>query len=132
MPETRPTAPAREQTVRVRPLDELDISGIVRIDERISGLYRPDFWENRVMYYLRRDSQSSQVAEAEGRVVGFMLADVRAGAVGRVSGISSPVWADLTMGSSSLTGSAPGRQPTLGAKTAGGASIRRPRNFTLG
>jgi len=82
MPETRPTAPAREQTVRVRPLDELDISGIVRIDERISGLYRPDFWENRVMYYLRRDSQSSQVAEADGRVVELMLADVRAGEFG--------------------------------------------------
>ena len=68
--------------VRVRPLDELDIGGIVRIDERISGTYRPEFWENRVMYYLRRDPQSSQVAEVEGRVVGFMLADVRAGEFG--------------------------------------------------
>jgi ribosomal protein S18 acetylase RimI-like enzyme len=75
-------AAARHSTVRVRPLDELDISGIVRIDERISGLYRPDFWENRVMYYLRRDPQASQVAETQGRVVGFMLADVRAGEFG--------------------------------------------------
>ncbi len=68
--------------IRVRPLDELDIGGIVRIDERISGTYRPDFWESRVMYYLRRDPQSSQVAEADGKVVGFMLADVRAGEFG--------------------------------------------------
>jgi len=68
--------------IRVRPLDELDIGGIVRIDERIGGVYRPDFWESRVMYYLRRDPQSSQVAEADGRIVGFMLADVRAGEFG--------------------------------------------------
>ena len=68
--------------VQIRPLDELDIGGIVRIDERISGTYRPEYWENRVMYYLRRDPQSSQVAEAEGRLVGFMLADVRAGEFG--------------------------------------------------
>ena len=68
--------------IRVRPLDELDIGGIVRIDERISGRHRPDFWESRVMYYLRRDPQSSQVAEADGRLVGFMLADVRAGEFG--------------------------------------------------
>jgi ribosomal protein S18 acetylase RimI-like enzyme len=68
--------------IRVRPLDELDIGGIVRIDERISGIHRPDFWESRVMYYLRRDPQSSQVAEAGGRLVGFMLADLRVGEFG--------------------------------------------------
>ena len=82
MPDAISAAAARHSAVRVRPLDELDISGIVRIDERISGLYRPDFWENRVMYYLRRDPQASQVAEANGQVVGFMLADVRAGEFG--------------------------------------------------
>jgi ribosomal protein S18 acetylase RimI-like enzyme len=82
MPDAISAAPARPRAIRVRPLDELDIGGIVRIDERISGLYRPDFWESRVMYYLRRDPQASQVAESDGRVVGFMLADVRAGEFG--------------------------------------------------
>ena len=71
-----------DTTVRVRPLDELDIGGIVRVDERITGVYRPDVWEQRVGYYLRRDPESSQVAEADGRVVGFMLGDVRAGEFG--------------------------------------------------
>jgi ribosomal protein S18 acetylase RimI-like enzyme len=75
MPETAPA-------IRVRPLDELDVGDIIRIDERISGIYRPDYWETRVMYYLRRDPQASHVAEAAGRVVGFMLADVRAGEFG--------------------------------------------------
>ncbi len=67
---------------RVRPLDELDIGAIVRIDERLSGIYRPDFWEQRVMFSLRRDPEVSQVCEVDGRVVGFMLGDLRAGEFG--------------------------------------------------
>jgi ribosomal protein S18 acetylase RimI-like enzyme len=67
---------------RIRPLDELDIGGIVRIDERMTGIYRPDVWERRVGYYLRRDPGASQVAEVDGRLVGFMLADLRAGEFG--------------------------------------------------
>lgn len=74
--------PEVKSTARVRPLDELDIAGIVRIDERITGIYKPDQWEQRVMYYLRRDPLASQVVEADGKVVGFMLADVRAGEFG--------------------------------------------------
>jgi ribosomal protein S18 acetylase RimI-like enzyme len=68
--------------VRIRPLDELDLDGIVRIDEKIGGQYRPDAWELRVMFYVRRDPGASQVAEADGRVVGFMLGDCRAGEFG--------------------------------------------------
>jgi ribosomal protein S18 acetylase RimI-like enzyme len=67
---------------KVRPLDELDIGSIVKIDERITGIYRPEIWEQRVGYYLRRDPESSQVAEVDGRVVGFMLGDVRGGEFG--------------------------------------------------
>ena len=62
--------------VRIRPLDELDLNGIVRIDEKITGIYRPEVWEQRVMYYLRRDPGASQVAESGGKVVGFMLGDL--------------------------------------------------------
>jgi ribosomal protein S18 acetylase RimI-like enzyme len=67
---------------RIRPLDELDLGAIVRIDERITGVYRPEVWEQRVMYYLRRDPDASQVAEVDGKVVGFMLSDLRAGEFG--------------------------------------------------
>lgn len=74
--------PEVQSSAKVRPLDELDIAGVVRIDERITGSYRPDLWEQRVMYYLRRDPLASQVAEVDGKVVGFMLADVRAGEFG--------------------------------------------------
>ena len=74
--------PETQAETRIRPLDELDISAIVRIDERISGSYRPDVWERRVGFYLRRDPGASQVAEAGGKVVGFMLGDLRAGEFG--------------------------------------------------
>ena len=66
----------------IRPLDELDIGAIVRIDERIGGVHRPDFWEQRVGYYLRRDPECSRIAEIDGRAVGFMLGDIRAGEFG--------------------------------------------------
>jgi ribosomal protein S18 acetylase RimI-like enzyme len=74
--------PDTASQVRIRPVDELDIGSIVRIDERITGAYRPDIWERRVMYYLRRDPDASQVVEVDGRVVGFMLGEVRAGEFG--------------------------------------------------
>ena len=74
--------PEVQSNTRVRPLDELDIGSVVTIDERITGRYRPEFWEQRIGYYLRRDPESSRVAEVDGKVVGFMLGDVRAGEFG--------------------------------------------------
>ena len=68
--------------VRVRPLTELDIGGVVKVDERVTGNYRPQDWERRVAYYIRRDPEASQVAEIDGKVVGFMLAEIRAGEFG--------------------------------------------------
>jgi len=68
--------------VRVRPLTELDIEAVTRIDERITGRYQPEIWERRVGYYLRRDPESSQVAEVGGKVAGFMMGEVRGGEFG--------------------------------------------------
>ncbi len=67
---------------RIRALTELDIDGITRIDERITGRYRPDVWEQRVVYYIRRDPDAPKVAERDGAVVGFMLGEVRGGEFG--------------------------------------------------
>jgi ribosomal protein S18 acetylase RimI-like enzyme len=67
---------------RVRPLNELDLGAITRIDERVGGRYRPEVWEERVGYYLRRDPDASQVVEVDGRVVGFMMGDIRGGEFG--------------------------------------------------
>jgi ribosomal protein S18 acetylase RimI-like enzyme len=70
------------EQLRIRSLSDLDIAGIVAIDERLSGVYRPDVWERRIMYYLRRDPDASQVAEMGNKVVGFMLSDLRGGEFG--------------------------------------------------
>ena len=68
--------------VRIRALNELDIGAIVKIDEKVSGRYRPDEWERRIAYYIRRDPEASLVAEVNGAVVGFMLGEVRSGEFG--------------------------------------------------
>jgi ribosomal protein S18 acetylase RimI-like enzyme len=71
-----------EITLQIRSLSELDLDDIVRIVEKTRHVYQPDLWEDRVTYYLRRDPEGSVVAEDGGRVVGFMLGDVRAGEFG--------------------------------------------------
>lgn len=71
-----------DPVVKVRGLDTVDIGDVVAIDEKISGEYRPDVWDRRIAYYLRRDPDASLVAELDGRVVGFMLGEVRAGEFG--------------------------------------------------
>src|SRR5436853_7378514 len=65
------------EQLRIRSLSELDIARIVAIDERLTGIYRPEVWESRVIFYLRRHPDLSQVAELGGKVVGFMLAHLR-------------------------------------------------------
>ena len=67
---------------RVRALDTIDIGAVTAIDEKITGIYRPEIWETRVGYYLRRDPDAALVAEVEGEVVGFMLGEVRGGEFG--------------------------------------------------
>lgn len=71
-----------QETVSIRPLNELDLDAVVAIDEKISGRYRPEVWERRVGYYLRRDPDASVVAERDGEVIGFMFGEVRSGEFG--------------------------------------------------
>jgi ribosomal protein S18 acetylase RimI-like enzyme len=68
--------------IKLRPISELDIEPVSAIDEKITGRYHPDEWEDRFAYYLRRDPELSLVAEKDGKVVGFMLGEVRAGEFG--------------------------------------------------
>ena len=64
------------------PVQDIHVEGITRIDERITKTYRPEVWERRVGYYIRRDADSSQVAEVGGKVAGFMMGEVRGGEFG--------------------------------------------------
>jgi ribosomal protein S18 acetylase RimI-like enzyme len=66
----------------VRSLQDTDLGGITALDEKLGNGYRPDVWEARVGYYLRRDPESSAVAEVGDNLVGFMLGEVRSGEFG--------------------------------------------------
>ncbi len=74
--------PAQELAVLIRSMTELDIEGIIKIDERVTGKYRPDVWEKRLTYYIRRDPDASQIATVGGKIVGFMMGEVRGGEFG--------------------------------------------------
>ncbi|MCH9647706.1 MAG: GNAT family N-acetyltransferase [Deltaproteobacteria bacterium] len=74
--------PDLDEDILIRPLSEVDIGDIVEIDEKQGGIYRPEVWEQRVGYYLRRDPEISVVASLEDRVIGFMLGEVRSGEFG--------------------------------------------------
>lgn len=69
-------------TVHIRHLDTADFGDVVAIDEKITGQYRPDTWETRCAYYLRRDPEAAVVAVEDGKVLGFMLGEVRSGEFG--------------------------------------------------
>jgi ribosomal protein S18 acetylase RimI-like enzyme len=94
------------ETVRVRPLDELDITEVADIAERSGGRHDPGFWEDRVAYFLRRDPEGALVAEVGGRVAGFMLGEVRSGEFG----IAEPTgWIEVLGVDPGLRGRAVGR-----------------------
>lgn len=71
-----------QASVRIRELEDTDLGGIVALDEKIGGRYRPEVWEDRLNYYYRRDPEACFVAESDGRVVGFMLGEMRGGEFG--------------------------------------------------
>lgn len=68
--------------VKIRQLEDTDLGDIVALDETISGRYRPDVWEDRLNYYFRRDPEACVVADLDGKVVGFMLGELRGGEFG--------------------------------------------------
>ena len=60
--------------VYVRNLDKDDLSSIVNIEERVTGIARRDYWEKRIeISEAIRPHWASLVAELDNRVVGFLL-----------------------------------------------------------
>ena len=78
--------------IDVRPVELSDLDVIVRIDEKLSGQARKDYWQQRLDVALLRPPWMSLVAETDGRLVGFLF-----GWVGESEfGIAEPTaWVDL-------------------------------------
>jgi len=57
----------------VRPLEPTDLDAIVRIDEKLSGQTRREYWQRRLELASLRPPWMSLVAETDGRLAGFVF-----------------------------------------------------------
>jgi len=64
------------ENLKIRGLKAEDLDAIVKIDEKVLGENRKDYWERKLKSMNNKSSQISLVAEVEGEVVGFILGDV--------------------------------------------------------
>ena len=78
--------------ISVRAVESSDLDAIIRIDEKLSGQTRKEYWHRRLDIAALRPPWMSLVAELDGRLVGFLF-----GWVGESEfGISRPTgWVDL-------------------------------------
>ena len=78
--------------VTVRPAEPSDLDALVRIDEKLSGQTRKDYWQRRLELTALRPPWMSLVAETDGRLAGFLFGWVSESEFG----IAEPTaWVDL-------------------------------------
>ena len=79
MPSSEATVAPATPTVRVRPVKSADLPEVIALDATVTGLHKSDYWQR----VLRRYGQGGQglrhflVAVDDGRVVGFVIGEVR-------------------------------------------------------
>jgi ribosomal protein S18 acetylase RimI-like enzyme len=64
------------ENVKIRTLRKEDLGAMVEIERKVLGQVRKDYWEKKLETIDPRASQASFIAEKDGLVVGFILADV--------------------------------------------------------
>ena len=62
--------------VKIRFMENEDLEAIVKIDGKVLGENRRNYWERESELMKNKISQVSLVAEVEGKVVGFILGDI--------------------------------------------------------
>ena len=65
----------KSRTVVVRKMNEKDLDAVVAIDTKVLGKSRWDYWLGKMSLAEERLPIASLVAEADGKVVGFILGD---------------------------------------------------------
>lgn len=60
-------------TVTVRPAEASDLEAIVRIDEKLTGQTRKEYWRLRLDIAALRPPWMSSIAEMDGRIVGYLF-----------------------------------------------------------
>jgi GNAT superfamily N-acetyltransferase len=75
MNEDQKTAPG----LAIREAEPADLEGIVDIDKQVSGAKKTRYWRDTLeLYSGNRENQFFLVAERQGRVIGFILGEIRA------------------------------------------------------
>jgi len=64
------------ENLEIRTLKKEDLGTLIKIDEKVLGESRKDYWEKRLAVMSNKSSEVSLVAEVEGQVVGFILGDI--------------------------------------------------------
>ena len=63
-----------QKPIHLRNLDKADLPSIINIEDRVTGVSRPDYWEKRIeISEAIRPHWASLVAELDNRVVGFIF-----------------------------------------------------------
>lgn len=84
-PAPRATAAGPAAAVRIRPLRPRDHRAVVALDAANTGMPKPGYWRALFKDYKRRkNSHFFLVAEAERKLVGFVVGEVRAWEFGSV------------------------------------------------
>ncbi len=66
--------------VTIRPAASNDMAFVVALDERDTGQGKPDYWQDIFNRYVQGEPQQRYflIAESDGRVVGFIVGEIRA------------------------------------------------------
>jgi GNAT superfamily N-acetyltransferase len=74
------TATDTSASLRIRPAVAADVPPVIALDEEVTGLAKPDYWQDMFERYgaRRRDERFFLVAERQGRLEGFVIGETRA------------------------------------------------------
>lgn len=67
-----------DRPVNIREAEPIDSDSVAALDARITGLPKPDYWRRAYTRYGTRPDRFFLVAERDGKVLGFIIGEIRA------------------------------------------------------